>query len=404
MADPVVIRAENIWKRYGLPLPESIRKILGGPELKDHFALRNITFEVRRGETLGIIGHNGAGKSTLLKILAGVTPPTRGRVAVTGTVFPMIELSAGLHMELTGRENVRLLGALMGFARRDIDAHIPTIEDFCELGEWFDMPVRMYSSGMLVRLGFGVAINVNASILLIDEVLAVGDLPFQRKCYAQFEKLRRQGASIIFVSHNIRQVERICDRVLYLKDGAIEKMGDPEEVCLFYHQVSSAKELGTIRKTLPDIATWQGSGELTVVAAEILDGHGSAVADIAPLSPLRIRISYASQGKIERPIVTIRILTDDMMRVAAFSTGDDYPGEVCFAGEGWFEAGIDSINLLQGVYAIGLTVKGSDGRVIYVGDNLAFFGITYASQTKNSFGLVHINARWKFPSSAETAP
>ncbi len=189
MSEEVMIRIEGLWKHYGLPLPRIVRRgwnwlthknessgDSGGP-----WALKDINLEIRKGETIGIVGRNGAGKSTLLKVLAGVTAPSRGLVEIRGRLFPMIELNAGLNMELTGRENVRLLGAVMGLSRREIESKLPDIEEFTELGDWFDRPVRMYSSGMLARLGFGVAVNIESEIILIDETFAVGDLKFQKQ-------------------------------------------------------------------------------------------------------------------------------------------------------------------------------------------------------------------------------
>ena len=192
MSSDIVIKIEGLWKRYGLPIPDvlgKVRSLLGSANSVGrngearNWALRDVNLEVRRGETIGIVGRNGAGKSTLLKVLAGVTAPTRGRVEIRGRIFPMIELNAGLHKELTGRENVRLLGAVMGMSRREIELRLPGIEDFTDLGEWFDRPVRMYSSGMLSRLGFGVAVNVESDVILIDETFAVGDLKFQEQKY-----------------------------------------------------------------------------------------------------------------------------------------------------------------------------------------------------------------------------
>ena len=190
MSDAVMIRIEGLWKRYGLPLPEIVRrgwnlltnKNESSADLGDGpWALKDINLEIQKGETIGIVGRNGAGKSTLLKVLAGVTTPTRGRVEIRGRLFPMIELNAGLNMELTGRENVSLLGAVMGLSRRGIESKLPDIEEFTELGDWFDRPVRMYSSGMLARLGFGVAVNIESEVILIDETFAVGDLKFQKQ-------------------------------------------------------------------------------------------------------------------------------------------------------------------------------------------------------------------------------
>ena len=393
-----VITVNGLWKHYGPPLSGKLRSFFGNASAQNQAALKNIDFELKRGETLGVIGYNGAGKSTLLKVIAGITVPTRGTIEVIGRVFPMIDLNAGLHPEMTGRENVKLLGAVMGLSRREVHSFMPEIEQFCELGEWFDMPVRTYSSGMLVRLGFGVAINVQADILLIDEVLAVGDLPFQRKCFQQFERLRQKGVSIIFVSHNIRQVERMCDRVMLLHHGEILQIGSPDSVCLLYHRMSSTREMQTLRNRLPETATWQCSGEVMVTSVSVLDSNGRLVSELEPLAGVTIRVHYSAKVAIPHPVVGIRILTNDMMLVADFSTGDRYPTANISPGEGWCEATVKSLPLLQGVYSIGITIKCADGRCVYTGENLAFFGISYALHAKNNFGLVHVSARWTFSS------
>ena len=246
--DDRVITIDGLWKRYGLGIRSEFLDFLSDskqsskiPDQKEVWALRDINLEVRRGETLGIIGQNGAGKSTLLKVLAGVTKITHGKAETRGTIFPMIELNAGLNPELTGRENVYLLAAIMGLSRGDTEAKLPEIEDFCELSEWFDEPVRKYSTGMVTRLGFGVAMNVQADILLVDEVLAVGDLTFQRKCFDRMETMRRENVTTLFVSHNIRQVERICSRAIILQSGQIIEKGETGPVCDRYYLESHAK-------------------------------------------------------------------------------------------------------------------------------------------------------------------
>ncbi|MCX8043099.1 MAG: ABC transporter ATP-binding protein [Desulfobacterota bacterium] len=396
MSGVTVLEVQGLWKHYGLPLPKMLLPFFGSFAASERAALKNIHFELKRGETLGVIGYNGAGKSTLLKVLAGVTAQTRGTVNLRGRVFPMIELNAGLHPDMTGRENVKLLSAIMGLSRSAIQSTLPAIEAFCELGEWFDLPVRTYSSGMLVRLGFGVAINIRADILLIDEVLAVGDLPFQRKCYNQFERLRQQGVSIIFVSHNIRQIERICDRVMLLHQGETLCIGEPEEVCLRYHKMSSARDMECVRMLLPEIATWQCSGELTVTSVTVMDANGSPTSEFMPCAGMKILIQYQSEVAVVHPVVGIRIITSDMMRIADFSTGDRFPTAAIHPGTGWIEAAINALPLLQGVYSIGVTIKAPDGRCIYTGENLAFFGISYAAETRNNFGIVHIDAQWAF--------
>ncbi|MGB7339469.1 MAG: ABC transporter ATP-binding protein, partial [Phototrophicaceae bacterium] len=224
MTQDTVIQVNDLWKRYGLPFIPRWRQALDKMRNQEKsidaygpWSLHGLNFDVKKGETLGIIGHNGAGKSTLLKILAGVTPPTQGNIEVGGRIFPMIELNAGLHNELTGRQNAYMLGAIMGLSRAEINERIEQVKEFSELGDWFERPVRKYSSGMLTRLGFSVAIHVDADILLIDEVLSVGDITFQRKCFDHMERLQAdQNTTMIFVSHSIRQVERLCERTLML--------------------------------------------------------------------------------------------------------------------------------------------------------------------------------------------
>ncbi len=245
MSDDVIIKVEGLWKRYGLPLVPAVRGLVTrlrnskSSTLNERgpWALRDISFEVKRGETLGIIGRNGAGKSTLLKILAGVTPPTRGQIEVRGRVFPMIELNAGIHPELTGRENVRLLGAIMGLSRLEIEEKMPEIEEFTELEEWFNQPVRKYSSGMLARLGFGVAMNVEADILLVDEVLAVGDVGFQNRCLGRMKEYREAGKTILFVSHALEMVQYLCQQVMLLDKGEAIVEGKPEGVITQYENI-----------------------------------------------------------------------------------------------------------------------------------------------------------------------
>jgi len=252
MADSASIRVEGLWKHYGLSARPGIgqlaRAVVGkvspqvGDEASGLWALRNLSFEVKRGETVGIIGRNGAGKSTLLKVLAGVSPPSRGRVEVHGRVFPMIELNAGVHPELTGRENTYLLGAIMGMPRRRMASLLPAIEEFVELGEWFDRPVRTYSSGMVARLGFGVATRIESDILLIDETFAVGDLKFQNKSLARIKELRESGATVILVTHSLDMLQFVAQRGIVLDEGAIVAQGSALEGLRAYEQLIFGKE------------------------------------------------------------------------------------------------------------------------------------------------------------------
>jgi ABC-type polysaccharide/polyol phosphate transport system ATPase subunit len=197
-------------------------------------ALDRVSLEVAQGESVGIIGPNGSGKSTLFKLVSRIMRPTSGEVRVHGRISPLIELSSGFHPELTGIENVHLNGAILGLSRRQVDAKLETIRGFADIGDFVYSPVRVYSSGMLARLAFALAINVEAEILLVDEVLSVGDMSFQARCVRELERLRAAGTTVIFVSHDLRSVASICQRVLWLERGRVELVGPPPEVIAAY--------------------------------------------------------------------------------------------------------------------------------------------------------------------------
>ncbi|MCO5297865.1 MAG: ABC transporter ATP-binding protein [Fimbriimonadaceae bacterium] len=196
--------------------------------------LKGISFDVGRGECVAVVGRNGAGKSTLLSLMARVYKPTSGTVEIDGRVAPLLELGAGFHPDLTGEENVFFNGVVLGLTRKQVAQRMPEIVAFAELGDHIDAPVRTYSSGMLARLGFAVAVHVDADVLLVDEVLAVGDFEFEQKCYARIEEFRAAGGTILFVSHQLDAVQRIADRALWLKDGLIGAEGEPEAVLAAY--------------------------------------------------------------------------------------------------------------------------------------------------------------------------
>lgn len=237
------IELEDVWKEYRpygavtggikrflLRLPESVRA------LRQHrlTALQAVSFEVEQGEGFGIVGDNGSGKSTLLGLIAGVLRPTRGRIAVHGRVSALLELGAGFHPELTGRENILLNGVLLGLGRREVRQRLDAIIEFAELTGYMDQPVRTYSSGMLARLGFSVVAHLDPEILLVDEVLAVGDVGFQKKCLQRMLEFKERGVTIVLVSHNLSDVERICDRALWLDRGRVAALGDAKSVVCAY--------------------------------------------------------------------------------------------------------------------------------------------------------------------------
>ena len=236
-----MIQAKNISMCYRMTYDrvKSIKEymvqlIQGKIQYEEFHALRNVSFEVNKGEVLGIIGHNGAGKSTLLKVISGILKPTEGSVAVNGTVVPMLELGSGFDFDLTGRENVFLNGAILGYSEEFLKEKYQEIVAFSELGQFIDVPLRNYSSGMVMRLAFSIATVVQPDILIVDEILAVGDADFQAKSKARMLELMGGGTTVLFVSHSISQVREMCDRVLWLDHGEMKLLGDAQRVCDAY--------------------------------------------------------------------------------------------------------------------------------------------------------------------------
>ena len=238
-----VIHLENISVRYRLPGERiqtfkeyAIRFIQRRIQFKEFHALRGVSLDINKGDLFGIIGQNGAGKSTLLKVISRVLIPKDGRVLIKGKVSPLLELSAGFHPELTGRENIYINGTLLGHSRSEIEEHIDEVIEFAELGAFIDAPLRTYSSGMVARLGFAASTTWKPEILILDEVLSVGDEAFQRKCKTRMERFRTEGTTTIFVSHSMETVIALCNRVAWLDHGTVQAVGTPNEVIEAYRQ------------------------------------------------------------------------------------------------------------------------------------------------------------------------
>ena len=239
--DQIAISIKEVSKLFRLQKQRTFKELLpalaGGEKAVESFwALKDINLEIKKGETVGIIGPNGAGKSTLLKLMAGVTKPTKGEITINGDIAPLIELGAGFHPELTGRENVTLNGVILGMSKQQVAEKFSEIVDFAELWEFIDQPIKHYSSGMYLRLAFSVAVHTKPDILLIDEILAVGDANFQAKCFAKMEEFKKEGVTIILVSHNLGQIQEFCNRAVYLDEHKIIMDNGVKEVCERYLQ------------------------------------------------------------------------------------------------------------------------------------------------------------------------
>jgi ABC-type polysaccharide/polyol phosphate transport system ATPase subunit len=234
------IRAEHLSKCYMLAPSGGRRLPLMTRRSRKFWAVKDVSFGVRRGEALGIIGPNGSGKSTLVKLLSRITAPSEGTITLNGRLSALIELGAGFHPDLTGRENIFLNGSILGMAHREIARKISDIVEFAEIGDFINVPVKKYSSGMFVRLGFSIAVHLDSDIVVFDEVLAVGDLAFQVRCFERVEKLRRTGRTVVLVSHDFAAIERVCDRAVLLHSGEVEMIGEPPAVIEHYQAVTSS--------------------------------------------------------------------------------------------------------------------------------------------------------------------
>ena len=254
----IAIEVSDLSKHFRLATErrDSLKErfVRGSGRYEEFWALRDVSFQVERGTTFGLIGHNGSGKSTLLKILAGIYRPTSGSVAANGRISALLELGAGFHGELTGRENVYLNGAILGLSRKQIDASMDKIIDFAGIGDFIDSPVKVYSSGMYVRLGFSIAVTVDPEILIVDEIIAVGDEEFQRKCFDHLFELRRQGTTIVLVSHSLGIVSDLCDNALWLDHGKPRAVGEVRDVVDEYLQDVNKKEAAASGSVAADAA------------------------------------------------------------------------------------------------------------------------------------------------------
>jgi ABC-2 type transport system ATP-binding protein len=350
----------RVYRRRHQSLKEVlVRRSLG--EWEDLWALRNVDFEVPAGQTVGIVGANGSGKSTLLKVLTGILPPDGGDVTVRGRVSSLLELGAGFQQEYTGRENVYLYGALLGLRRREIDIHYDDIVEFSELGEFINNPIKNYSSGMYARLGFSVAVHLDPEVLLLDEVLAVGDYAFQRKCFDHMELLRKRGCTILLVSHDLESVGRVCERVIWLDRGGVAFDGPPRETIERYQE---AVARGAISR--PDRPDLVATGDIDVRSVQWLDGHGRPTQSVRFGEPLTLVVDYTAQRDIARTEMQVTVFNEHGVR--AFDTpiaaGEE---KLRFGkGPGVLQLRIPHIALHAGRYTITFAIYDADLRRMHV--------------------------------------
>lgn len=393
MADPAVV-VSDLWKNFRLYHERNQylkAAILRGRRARyeEFWALKGVSFEVPQGTTFGVIGSNGSGKSTLLKCLSGILTPDRGSVGIRGRVSALLELGAGFHPELSGRENVFLNGAILGLSRKEIADRFDDIVAFAGLEHFIDTPVKNYSSGMFVRLGFAVAAHVEPEVLLIDEVLSVGDESFQRKSAERIEQFRREGRTIVFVSHGLSQVEQLCETVAWIDRGELKMIGSAGEVISAYQGQSheAARVQGEIGQR------W-GSGEVQISEVRLLDTSGRAVDVPTTMDPLVISLSLNSRVPVGDPVVTARIDTLAGHPVWGTSTRRSGYSLGTVDGDARVDIDIPALPLLEGVYDLTLAV--TDHTEIHPYDHWEK-RIRFEVRQFKVFdsGIVHIESTWR---------
>lgn len=368
MSDTPVIEVQGVSKSfrvYAQPADRLVELLSRRNRHREFVALRDVTFRVGRGETVGIVGRNGSGKSTLLQVIAGTLQATTGHVTTRGRVSALLELGSGFNPDFSGRENVYLNGQVLGLRRHEIESRFERIERFADIGDFIDQPVRTYSSGMLVRLAFSVAINTDPDILIIDEALAVGDEAFQRKCFAQIERIKSRGATILFVSHTAASVVNLCDRALLLDAGELLLEGEPKIVVAKYQSLIHAGESERIelRRGIRDAG---GAGDDVDASATDSEPQGDARDEgAAPVGPWPVELSERFDASL-RPQSTVSYATDGagIRRAAVRNARGDrvnvlLPGQpYVFSFEVEFESDASDVEF-------GMSIKSVDGIVLF---------------------------------------
>jgi ABC-type polysaccharide/polyol phosphate transport system ATPase subunit len=396
VSEPAVT-VEHLSKRFRLyhDRNQSLKAAVmrgGRARYEDFWALRDISLEIAEGITYGFIGTNGSGKSTLLKCLARILQPDEGSSTTRGKVSALLELGAGFHPELSGRENVYLNGSILGMSKADLDLRFDDIVEFAGLERFIDSPVKNYSSGMYVRLGFSVAINVDPDILLVDEVLAVGDEEFQRRCNERFADLRAEGRTIVVVSHSLGSVQSICDEVAWLDDGVLRATGEAGTVIDQYLAQVHRERGGT--DLLSTEARW-GSREIELTDLELIDQRGEVVRQVHTGDPVRFRFHYTAQHPVEHPAFTLAVHTVDGTALTNPTTRDGGLEPAVLQGSGHIDLVVPALVLLPGTYDLSGAITDQAALHVYDHRHRALrFDVEAGMPREVAGGLVTLNGTW----------
>src|SRR5262245_36218070 len=397
----VVIRAEALGKRYRISHRRERRAdgspCDSSPRHEDFWALRDVSFEVKRGEALGIIGRNGAGKSTMLKLLSRITEPTEGSARIRGRVASLLEVGTGFHPELTGRENIYLNGSILGMSRAEIKKRFDEIVAFAEIERFLDTPVKRYSSGMYVRLAFSVAAHLEPEILIVDEVLSVGDVAFQRKCMDYMKRLARSGITILLVSHNLFAVRAMCRRALVLSGGRLQFDGSADEGVDIYQKNSQMEATSWALEVVGrDVSKWP----IILTAMEFIDAEGRPRAVYDYGERMRVRIHYELRRPIEFPNFYLSFQRSDNVWCCSFSAARDGATAPLLEESGFIELLTPPLRLVADMYGAYAAVWDQDFKNLYSAQTGPNFHVR--DETLNSdFGVFHEPAEWRWSATGD---
>ncbi|MET0764893.1 MAG: ABC transporter ATP-binding protein [Blastococcus sp.] len=400
-ATDAAIVVDSVSKRFKMHrdqptnLKEKLTRRSRGSRTEDFWALRDVSLQIPRGTTYGLIGHNGSGKSTLLKLIAGIHRPTAGTITANGRVSAMLELGAGFHPELSGRENIFFNGSILGLSRREITHRLDDIIEFSGIGDFIDVPVKVYSSGMYVRLGFSIAANLDPELLIIDEIVAVGDEEFQRRCFDRLYELRRKGTTIVFVSHSLALIQTLCDRVAWLEHGNLRAEGPAFEVVDKYIAEVNAAEsnrLGGGSNETDD--THRGSGEMRITAVEFLDADGVARPVAVAGRPLTIRVRYDVKDPVTEPVFGLAFHHESGAHIAGPNSQEGGTVAGTVSEPGYVDYHFDRLPLSPGIFVITTGIVDSSQTHVFDYRDQAFELRVQPGTGPDAPGIVRLDGRW----------
>jgi ABC-type polysaccharide/polyol phosphate transport system ATPase subunit len=411
----VALEVNKVSKKYRLgergyrSLREDLVRLFkfgkGVADRKILWALKDISFTVRKGEALGIIGPNGAGKSTLLKILSNVTLPTSGHISAMGKLGALIELTAGFHPELTGRENIYLYGSIKGMKKQEIETKFDEIVAFSGLDKFIDTPIKRYSSGMHARLGFSVSAHIDPDVLIIDEVLSVGDLAFQRKCLDHMSRIRNSDKTVVFVSHNLSAVNTLCDRVIWLDQGEVRAEGKADKVIGAYVDYMTSKSKFMMDVSYKDSRTRWGTGEVRFQDIALINPEGASTRNFLSGEEIKVKLEFKAYKNILSPTFWLGLLDKDENWVSGFVfSKDNLKEKLSIEGRGCLECIFETKNLHPGTYYLTVGVFDEFGQSAY--DRIGRFSKFNLAGERESFshthwrGVVRLPNRWIYRGSA----